>query len=170
MGNLSKVIACLKVLGIRPKVDNFESKLVIQKTIYILEEMGVRLGYPFGLHVRGAYSRDLTEDIYQHRKDFEELAGEEKLSEKEIMLVNEFKEEMGKPDPAILEIAATYAYFFKQQGMSARDATIKVKEMKPFFSEMQFVQGINRAKALVFKPTEKELKKMKDEFKAWEEA
>jgi len=133
--------------------------------------MGMKMEYPFNFYVRGTYSPKLTDDLYEHQKEFEALSGGEKLSEKEHEILEEYKREMGQtPDPAVLEIAAAYAFFFKQCGNDAKVATLKTKDAKPFFSETQFVQGINRAKALVYKPTQEELKKMKDEFKRWEGA
>ena len=93
------------------------------------------------------------------------------MNQKENSVLDEFEAEMSKkPDPAVLEIAAAYAYFFKERGMSARDATIKTKEEKSFFSEMQFVQCINRAKDLVFKPTADDLAQLKKEMAPWEAA
>ncbi len=170
-GNLGKAIACFKRLSIRPKVSDFQSKLVMQKTVYLLQIMGIKIGYSYGWYVRGNYSPELTKDLYGSMLRVESLSGEESLSQKESGILDEFESEMGRnPDPAVLEIAAAYAHFFKECGNSARDATIKTKEAKPFFSETQFVQGINRAKALVYHPSEEELKRMKDEFKAWESA
>jgi len=170
MGNLNKAITCFSMLGIKPRLDNFQSKLVMQKTIYLLQQMGLNMGFDYGFHIRGTYSPALTAALYDNRKKVEGCSDGEKLSEKEIRLVEEFREEMAGLDPAVLEIAATYAYFFKEKGFSAHDATIKTKEAKPFFTEMQFVKGINRGKALVFKPTKEELAELKKEMAPWEAA
>jgi hypothetical protein len=170
MGNLGKVIACLKELSIKPKVDDFQSKLVIQKAVYLLQSMGVKTGYAFNFYVRGTYSPALTEDMYRNKGMVQSLSHPENLSEREQKLVEEFRTEMGELSPAVLEIAAAYAYFFKEKGMGARDATIRTKEAKPFFSEMQFVKGINRAKALLFKPTAEDLKWLKKETEPWQQA
>lgn len=170
MGNLNKAITCFSILGIKPRLDNFQSKLVMQKTVYLLQQMGLNMGFDYGFHIRGTYSPTLTAALYDNRKQVEAGSNGEKLSDKEIRLVEEFKEEMEGLDPAVLEIAAAYAYFFKEQGMSAHDATIKTKEAKPFFTEMQFVKGINRGKALVFKPTKEDLAELKKEMAPWEAA
>jgi len=170
MGNLNKAISCFQALGIKPNIKDFQSKLVMQKTVYLLQQMGVKMDFRYGLYVRGAYSPELTEALYQHVAQVEELKGGEKLSAKEMEAIKEFNDEMDGLDPAVLEIAATYAYFFKEKGFSAHDATIKTKEAKPFFTEMQFVKGINRGKALVFKPTKEELAELKKEMAPWEAA
>lgn len=170
-GNLGKAIACFKRLGITPKMSNFQSKLVMQKTIYLLQAMGLKIGYSYGWYVRGNYSPDLTKDLYTNAPAVESLSKGESLTQKEESILDEFENEMGKnPDPEVLEIAAAYAYFFKECGMSAHDATIKTKEAKPFFTEMQFVKGINRGKALVFKPTKEDLAELKKEMAPWEAA
>lgn len=170
MGELKKVIACLKALKIEPKLDSFESKLIVQKTVYLLDAMGLKTGYGFNFYIRGTYSPELTEEMYQNKQQIENLANAESLTEKELELVNEFREEMGKLDPNVLEVAAAYAYFVKECGLSAHEATIKTKEAKPYFSEMKFVQGINRAKALIFKPSAEDLKKLREITSPWDAA
>jgi len=169
-GNLGKAIACFGKLGIKPDLHSFQSKLIMQKTVYLLQAMGVKMGYQYGWYVRGNYSPDLTKDLYENKDAFGRLSESEALSQKESKAIEEFLEEMGgRPDPAVLEIAAAYAYFFKQYS-DVKQAIVKTKEAKPFFSELQFVQGINRAKALVYKPTEEELKRLKAEMAPWEAA
>ena len=169
MGNLEKVITCLRELGIRPKLNDFQSKLIVQKSVYLLTAMGIKTDYHFNFYVRGTYSPELTNDMYRNKDAIQALSGGAHLSEKERKLLEEFKAEMQPFDPAVLEIAATYAYFFKQSD-DARFATIETKKAKPFFSELQFVRGINSAKGLVYQPTEEDLRKLREEMRAWDAA
>ncbi len=46
------------------KRDTIEDRLKLQKTIYLLEEYGMNLGYGFGWYKYGPYSSDLVQDAY----------------------------------------------------------------------------------------------------------
>ncbi|MCF7955563.1 MAG: hypothetical protein K9M75_07165 [Phycisphaerae bacterium] len=46
------------------KRDTIEDRLKLQKTIYLLEEYGLNLGYGFGWYKYGPYSSDLVQDAY----------------------------------------------------------------------------------------------------------
>ena len=46
------------------KRDTIEDRLKLQKTIYLLEEFGLNLGYGFGWYKYGPYSSDLVQDAY----------------------------------------------------------------------------------------------------------
>ncbi len=170
MRNLGKAIACFKELGIVPRVDNFQSKLVMQKVFYLLQAMGMKTGFSYGLHVHGTYSPSLADELYNHQKNVEALKTDEKLSSAEMKLVEEFKEVMDEMKPAVLEIAATYAYLAYEKKLPPKEARIALKEMKPYFSETDFTIGINRAKELLFKPTVEDLKWLKKEMAPWEAA
>jgi len=169
MGDVGKLVACLKELGFKPKVDSFQHRLVIQKVMYLLERKGVKTGFTFGLYVRGPYSPDLTEAFYSHRKEVEGLKGGSELNAKEKADVCELNA-LFSLNASWLEVAATYAFFAYAQGLDPFTATIKVRELKPFFSEAQIAVGTSKAKEFLFKPTEKDLKEMKDEFSVWESA
>jgi len=162
------VIACFKELGINPKVDNFQSKLVMQKVTYLLDAMGVKTGYSFNLYIRGTYSPDLTAALYQHQAEVEAKETSEKLSNAELEHVRRLNDVMGGEfRPSIVEIAATYAYLVYHLKMPSNEARIKLRQMKSFYSESDFAIGINRAKELFFHPTEEDLLKLKEEMKAW---
>ena len=109
--NTEKVIACLKEMGIRPKIAKFRHRIVIQKLVYLLQLKGVEFGFDYGLYVRGPYSPNLTKEIYAKRDKFEQLKTKATLSEKETQTVQEAKE-IFDGNPAWLEVAATYAYVY----------------------------------------------------------
>lgn len=168
--NLDKVAACFKALGFKPKIDDFEDRLVIQKAVYLLQLKGVKTGFEYRLYVRGPYSRELTEQVYSNKKKLEHLEVAESLTNAESRNVAEFKELFGELKPSILEIAATYSFFAFCQKQDPLTAQRNVKKMKPFYSEAQLAVGISRAKEFLFVPTEKELAEMKEEFRPWQEA
>ena len=46
------------------KRNTTKQRLILQKTIYLLEEYGMQLGYGFGWYKYGPYSQDLVQDAY----------------------------------------------------------------------------------------------------------
>ncbi len=168
MDGLKKVIACIREVGKKPKVNSFEDKLVIQKTVCLLELMGFKLGYSFSLYVRGPYSPDLTSDLYDHRAEVEGLRTEYELSKKEKGMLVQVADASDNLDPTMLEIMATYAYFIKNR-RNSREALLETKQLKPFFSEAKIAVGVSRAKQL-FPPSARALQKMKVELAVFESA
>ena len=95
--NLGKAIACLKELGVTPNLSDFQSKLVIQKTVFLLELKKIDLGFNYSMYAHGPYSPDLTKQLYRHKPDVEGLNTSEKLSVKEREVLQEFKALFGLP-------------------------------------------------------------------------
>ena len=54
----------LSELGLAPTMQSFEERLVLQKSIYLAQQLGVQLGYHYSWYLRGPYSKDLTADAY----------------------------------------------------------------------------------------------------------
>ena len=51
-------------LGLAPTMDSFDQRLALQKTIYLVQQIGVPLGYHFSWYLRGPYSSELTSDAF----------------------------------------------------------------------------------------------------------
>jgi uncharacterized protein YwgA len=171
MNRLDILIAYLKEFRLkpRPKVDDFEHKLIIQKTVCLLQLMGEKMDYSYSLYIRGPYSPDLTQELYANKERIENLKTEHSLSQKEKERFCKIWEATDGLNPSRLEIAGTYSFLVKGLHMSSKEAIIKLKKLKPFFSESQIAVGISRSK-LLFPPSEQEVERMKAEFKAWEDA
>ena len=163
-----KVIAILKELDFKPNVKNFQDRLIMQKLVYLLQLKGVKIGFDYGLYVRGPYSPGLTKEIYSRTNDFENFQTSEKLAPLELEAVHELKE-IFEMKPGWLEVAATYAFFIKE-GFEQIEATKKVKKIKPFFSEGMIAVGISVAKEFLFMPSKETEELMKKEYSAWENA
>lgn len=54
----------LKDLGIPSDMGSFETRLIMQKSVYLIQAKGFDLGYHFSWYLHGPYSRDLTADAY----------------------------------------------------------------------------------------------------------
>ncbi len=59
-------------LTLRP----FSNRLILQKTIYLVQASGVHLGYSFTWYLRGPYSRELTADLFTAREELDGGADE----------------------------------------------------------------------------------------------
>jgi uncharacterized protein YwgA len=54
----------LNELGMPPSIQTFDDRLILQKTVYLIQQLGVPLGYSYSWYIRGPYSRDLTADAF----------------------------------------------------------------------------------------------------------
>lgn len=167
MTNLNKAIACLKELGFKPKIDEFDHRIIIQKAIYLLQLKGIQMNFDYCLNVRGPYSHDLTVEYYDKRKVVERLETSSKLTRAETGSVHEL-ERLFEMKPNMLEIAATYAYFSFEKKENPIAALKELKRLKPFFSETQIAIGISKAKEFLFKPSRRDLAELRKEVSAWE--
>jgi len=168
MDRLSRLIVCLKELGVAPKASSFESRLIIQKATLLLQLMGVELGYPFSLYIRGPYSPELTRDLYAYPDRVEGLRGVGHLTSEERKKIAKLVEISDRLNPIMLEIMATYAYLWKCMGKPPREAHSILKRLKPFYSDAQIAVGISKAKELLFNPSERELRELRKELGPWE--
>lgn len=62
----------LKAAGIPVSTAKFDDRLIVQKTVYLLQQAGVELGYSFRWYLRGPYSPAAADDLFtlastQHR-------------------------------------------------------------------------------------------------------
>ena len=160
----------LKELGKKPRVDEFKDKLVIQKTVCLLELSGIKLGYTFSLYVRGPYSPGLTKDMYNNKEMVNKLQTDYIPNAHEKQLLHTISDLSNGLDPILLEIMSTYAYFIRELRYEEKMAITSLKKLKPFYSEGRIAVGVSRAKQLFFKPTEKEMEMMKTEFNEWQES
>lgn len=171
MGDINKAIAAFKALGIKPNLSDFQNKLVMQKTLCLLQYMGLKTGFDYGLYVRGAYSTELTEQMYLRSTELQKLRTSSSLDAKEQEAVARFSEIMADMKPAYLEIAATYQVLVHKYKLSPHDATKRLKATKPFFKEAEFAVGLSRAKQLIphkFSPESQ--KAIDEELSIWERA
>ena len=45
-------------------VQDFGSRLMVQKAIYLLQQAGIEMGYPYSWYIRGPYSSRLADDLF----------------------------------------------------------------------------------------------------------
>lgn len=167
---LEKLLACLKKLNFHPKVENFEHRLIIQKTACLLDLLDFDIGYKFSsLYIRGPYCTDLSHDLYENKEAVNNLRTSASLSESEKIKLAKINEISDGLNSTMLEIMSTYAFLSKRCNKEEKEAIVELKRLKPFFSEAHIAVGVSRVKQL-FVPSEKEIASMKKEFGALEQA
>lgn len=69
----------LDALDLPLRLDSFNDRMALQKTIYLCQQAGVHLGYRYNWYLRGPYSPDLTRDAFDLKakegSGFDDTAG-----------------------------------------------------------------------------------------------
>jgi uncharacterized protein YwgA len=52
---------------------DFNDRLILQKTVYLMEKFGLHIGYYFSWYLRGPYSPSLARDAYALAKTYSEI-------------------------------------------------------------------------------------------------
>lgn len=50
---------------------DFNARMILQKTVYLLQSFGLYLGYPYSWYLRGPYSPNLAKDAYLVANDYD---------------------------------------------------------------------------------------------------
>ncbi len=161
-----RLLAYLKYLNIRPDVDNFDSRFMIQKVTYLLKSMGLGVDYDFKLRKHGPYGNVLAHDYYNNKEDFNNLRTDYELTDEEKEKLDLFSETVDK-DKNIIESTATIIIMRLQY--EYEEAVIEqIKKIKPHLTKEDILSGINTARELLFKD-EYLTSELRAEIKAWEE-
>lgn len=88
-----KLIPFLKEFNIELKVSGLESRLIMERMVYFLQEFGAKISYTFGWYVFGPYSTQLIDEV--HEMSYDKKVYEMKipeLGEKDKKVVKKCKE------------------------------------------------------------------------------
>ena len=58
------LMLALKQLGMDLQIKSFDDRLVLQKSVMLIQKAGVSLGYSYNWHLRGPYSPSLASDAF----------------------------------------------------------------------------------------------------------
>ena len=169
MERRNKVIALFKELGFQLDISQFDSRLIAQKVVCLLDLKGLKLRYPYSIYVRGPYSPELTVDLYTFTNEFWEFKTESRLNNHEKEAADNLNEIFGLK-PVLLEVGAAYGYYMKREKYDPIEALKRVKRIKPFYSEAQIAVGVSKAKEYLFEPTAGDLEDLRKETEPWQRA
>ena len=166
-----RVLACFERLGIKFKLDDFESRLIAQKLVYLIEQMGVPLGYrgTYGYYIRGTYSPTLTKDLFEARNLGLLVAPRPALSHADEGKIDYLKKGM-ELRAHQLEVAAAYRYLTAERGMTPEQALRDIKTNKSFIPEKEIALGISRCKQMFPQQTASDIDALESEMAAWDAA
>lgn len=102
--------------------NNFENRLISQKKIYILQVLGINLGFSYNWYVRGPYSPALTSYLYNNievlsSEDFSKytLTDEAKKSIDLVNSLSEYKRDLGLSVAQTYELLASLLYIIRNK-------------------------------------------------------
>ena len=126
-------------------LDTINDRILLQKKVFLAQDIGLPLGYGYSWYIHGPYSPDLTSVAYQvipegcdsiENMHFREPYA--KIIESVNLLENEIRERKLKIGTVQwYELLASIAYWYKRGYNSEKAAVQKIKETKPQFSEEQ---------------------------------
>jgi len=173
VSNLDKVIAALRFLELKPDVESYKWRFLIQKTTHLAQALGLQTHYYFTIYVAGPYSPTLARDYYHNAKQMNALQTDYELTSDDTKILERIKACCDLyQDLSLMECTSTIVYFMKEMPNSKdEDLFVRVKFLKPFLSDSTCVIGISKAKELLFIPKylTEELKKEMDEWEKIED-
>ncbi len=106
-------------------ISAFKGRLILQKTVYLLQSFGLNLEYKFSWYIHGPYSPDLTRDAFKLQPIYQDLPLINFENSPLESLLKNFQEFLGqnKDDPDWLEQVAC-THFLKTLNPKADKTTI----------------------------------------------
>lgn len=150
----------LNELDVRGDVSGFDSRLILQKTVYLIEEAGIKLGYAFNWYLRGPYSPALTRDLFDLASNKDDVAGwvlddqSKSITERIKPLIAGTSSESLSAKARRLELAASLHYLACRQRVSLDDhhqATTQLAQNGKHFSSEEVaaaIRGLKQVKLL----------------------
>ena len=169
-GKNHKVIAYLKQIDFKADPDEFNSRLIIQKIVYLLILNGFNIRYNYGVPYfgrRGVYSKELADDYCTHKHEFRELITNYPLQKDEYVAMHEFRSIFDISIP-LLEAGTTYAYFAYEKGIEPSEAYSTVKEIKSKYCTIyEIAIAVSNVKQFLFEPLEEDKRILEGEIAPW---
>jgi uncharacterized protein YwgA len=170
--NIDKVIACLKYLGIKPKIKekkDYRGRFFTQKTGFLAKALGINITYHFTPYVAGPYSPDFACDYYANAEKVESLDTNYQLSQEEIEKLDKIKNCSGIYESMSLMEATSTVVFLKEQTpqLTDDDLFVKLKRLKPHLNDSDKLIGITKSKEILFK-TEYLTDEIKRKMRLWD--
>ena len=123
---------------------DFDGRLILQKSVYLLQAFGIYRGYRFSWYIHGPYSPKLASDGFALQEIYKALPPCSFKSGAAQSRFRRFLEFMGdkKNDPDRLEILASI-HFLKNvdKRMSKGKILARVEKKQPYFTRADCVRG-----------------------------
>lgn len=135
---IEKLGLILKRIG-NFSMDNFEGRLIFQKTVYLMQAFGIYLGYRFSWYLYGPYSPELASDGFRLAEIYGPLMPEGRFKDQGMEgIFKLFLEFLGdrRDDAEWLELLASVHFLRKLYPDVAKDEVISmVLKKQPYFDK-----------------------------------
>lgn len=120
---------------------DFDARLILQKTVYLMEQFGLNIGYYFSWYLRGPYSPSLARDTYALVKSYREVQAVKFANPSQERRFCEFLTFI-KPfsrNQAYLEKIASIHFLYKMYPhLSSKEIFLKIKKKIPGMTIEEF--------------------------------
>ena len=133
---------------------DFNSRLILQKTIYLMEQFGLGIGYYFSWYLRGPYSPSLARDTYTLAKIYPKISPvkfADPSKEKRFCEFLDFIRPFSRDHAYLERIASIQFLCTVYQNLSSRKIFLKITEKIPSmtFEEFQEIRAVLRSHKLL---------------------
>ena len=126
-------------------LETISDRILLQKKVYLAQDLGLPLGYGYSWYIHGPYSTDLTSVAYQIIPEGDKYIEGKTLKEPyATMVVKVNSLENALSDPKInlcsvqwYELIASIAYWYNRGCDTEQKAIDKIRATKPQFSNDQ---------------------------------
>lgn len=143
-------------LGLEFKIDSFEDRLIMQKSVYLAQTAGVNLGYYYHWYLHGPYSPSLTRDEFAIAMDISVGMDESegwKLDDSSSRRLEGMRDIFAEPErdklAKKLELLASVHFLIDRRQVSRIDTsriTATLKRFSKDFSEEEVKEALGELK------------------------
>lgn len=142
----------LDALDFRLRLETFDERMALQKTIYLCQGAGIHLGYRYNWYLRGPYSPELTRDAFElnakQESAFDDIEGWD-LDTESILRLNRIRplwnSIAAEHRPRQLELLASVLFLKRSyDGRNKDNAGLRqiLERNEKFFSEKEIQLAI----------------------------
>ncbi len=153
MSETGRLFACLKMVGINPKMETFSERKRVQKMVYLLDKVfHLNFGFSYNWYLHGPYSPELTKLIFDViEKEREDIAKPVNLSAEDRGKIGRLKlflcDDIESTDA--LELLVSLHYILKcSPDSKVENAVDFLKSKKPYFSDEEISDALKRLQDL----------------------
>lgn len=126
-------------------IDTIDDRILLQKKIFLAQDIGLPLGYGYSWYIHGPYSTDLTTVAYQIVPEGCESIEKHHFKEIYANMINKVNalengEILSNLKMSVVqwyELVASIAYWYKRGNKCEKAIIDKIKHTKPQFTEEQ---------------------------------
>ena len=116
-----------------PSLNSFSDRLILQKKVFLLQEMGLNTNYTFRKYLYGPYSSTLTKDSF--KVDIKKEMPSDNEDQEEIFEKLKKLEEGHENDSSWFELLGTIVYLKNKEGKSKEEIRQEISVEKPYLYE-----------------------------------